>query len=110
MEKEKGIGLYDISIPCPEEIRLKKCYSYMPYTHWRIKRILKQEYNAGLAPIGGCRCSRVPDYKHSCRLVGCTTGSAIMEGIKPDTLRRFFAQKGFPQYDGESQGQDRGQP
>ena len=56
------------------------------------------------------RCSRVPDYKHSCRLVGCTTGSAIMEGIKPDTLRRFFAQKGFPQYDGESQGQDRGQP
>ena len=83
-------------------LKLHRVYTFQPYTHWRIKQILKQRYNAELIPIGGYKCSRVYNYRQSYRLVDCTTGRTIMEEVELDTLRRVFAKAGIPLHDENS--------
>lgn len=92
----------EIMIPEGCELKLRRVYTYQPYTHWRIKRILKQRYNAELIPIGGYKCNRVYNYRQSYRLVDSATGRTIMEEVRLDTLRCIFAKMGIPLHDGES--------
>lgn len=98
--EEKDID--EIVIPEDCELKLRRVYNYLPYTHWRIKRILKQRYNAKLIPIGSYKCNRIEGYKQRYRLVDCATGRIIRKEVKLDTLRRIFAKEGIPLHDKKS--------
>ena len=74
----------------------KRIYDYLPYTHHRIKEILKENCHCYLKPIGGYKCNRVPNYRQEYEIRDLTTDKVINERVNLDTLRRFFAKYDFP--------------
>lgn len=73
----------------------KRVYDYRNYTHWQLKRFLK-DMGLHLEPIGGYKCNRVPDYKQHYKVVEDKTGKVINPDITNYTLRVFFARRCFP--------------
>lgn len=72
-----------------------RVYDYRNYSHWQIKGFLK-DMGLHLEPIGGYKCNRVSNYKQHYRVVEDKTGKVINSDITNDTLRAFFARRGFP--------------
>lgn len=73
-----------------------RIYTFLPYTHWRIKEILKDHYNAHLVCIRGYKEGRYPGYRQHYNIYNNTTGNLIAEHIYLDGLRSFFARQNFP--------------
>lgn len=71
-------------------------YSYLPYSYWRIREILKDHYNAYLEEIIWYKCSRVPNYHQAYKIKNISTGNIIAENVVLDDLRRVFAKQDFP--------------
>ncbi len=80
----------------------QRVYSYLPYTHWRLKQLLNDYANCHLVPIGGYKCNRVPNYTQHYQIVENSTGKVINPDVTNDTLRCFFAVRGFPLHDEET--------
>lgn len=79
------------------EIRLHRIYDWIPYSHQRIKEILRENCNSYLVPYQGYKLGRnIPDYKQEYQIRDITTDKVINERVNLDTLRRFFAKYEFP--------------
>lgn len=74
----------------------KQVYTFLPYTHWRIKEILKYGFDYRLDPIGGYKCNRVPNYVQGYNLVDNATGKIIQENVHLDFFRKIFAKASIP--------------
>ena len=80
----------------PPHTGLHRVYTYLPYSHWRIKQILNDYYNAHLVCIRGYKEGRYPGYHQHYNIYDNTTGNLIAEHIYLDDLRSCFAKEDFP--------------
>ena len=72
-------------------------YTYLPYSHQRIKQLLMEQYGIELEYIHpGYKGGRYPGYVNSYRLKRADTGEIINPRVKLDWLRYFLAQEGHP--------------
>ena len=78
----------------------KQADNYLPYTHWRIKRILKNDYDCRLECICTYKGNRVPNYRCKYRLIQNYDNKVLVEGITMDNLRKLFTEEGYPLKDG----------
>lgn len=85
---------YDIILPA--DVKLHRVYDYLPYTHWRIKQILRDYYNARLKSVHAYKEGRYPGYKQRYYIYDISTGKLIRKDIRLDDLRRLFARQDFP--------------
>ena len=85
---------YDIEID--PNAGLHRVYDYLPYTHWHIKQILNDYYNAHLVCIRAYKEGRYAGYKQRYNIYDNDSGSLIRKNVRLDELRRLFAHKEFP--------------
>lgn len=72
-------------------------YDYLPYSHWRIKELMLEQYGIELEYIHpGYKGGRYPGYVNSYRLKWADTGEIINPRVKLDWLRYFLAHEGHP--------------
>lgn len=95
MNVEKKQGMDDADMDLGNGQKLHRVYDYLPYTHWQIKRLLKQ-LGMHLEPIGGYKCNRVPNYKQHYQLVEDATGRIVNPDITNDAIRKVFARLDIP--------------
>lgn len=84
-----------------ENATFRRVYDYLPYTHWRIKEILKVYFNAHLKCIRGYKEGRYPGYKQHYNIHDSSTGELIREHVYLDDLRHIFAGMDFPLHEPE---------
>ena len=77
-----------------ENPKLRRVYSYQPYSHWQIKKVLAS-WGIELIPIGGYKWNRGWDKQHYC-LVNKTTREVVNPNLTNYTLRLFMARKMIP--------------
>lgn len=83
---------------------LHRVYDWLPYTHQRIKRILKEKYNARLENIWqGYKANRRWGYVEIYQIISNADDSVICRQTTLDALRKYFASKDYPLYDEKSQ-------
>uniref|UniRef100_UPI00405757F1 hypothetical protein n=1 Tax=Acetatifactor sp. TaxID=1872090 RepID=UPI00405757F1 len=75
---------------------LHRVYDYLPYSHWRIKQILRDYYGARLVCVRAYKEGRYPGYKQRYYIYDIATGKLIRKDIRLDELRRLFAHEDFP--------------
>ena len=85
---------YDIILP--PDVQLHRVYDYLPYTHWRIKQILQDYFNAYLVRQRAYKEGRYPGYKQRYNIYAISSGKLIKKNVRLDDLRYFFASKEFP--------------
>lgn len=85
---------YDIILP--PDVTLHRVYDYLPYTHWRIKQLLRDYCGAYLVCIRAYKEGRYPGYKQRYNIHDIATDKLIRSNVRLDDLRRFFASKDFP--------------
>lgn len=84
-------------------MKLKRVYDYLPYSHWRIKRILEENFNYRLENLwAGYKGNRYSGYKEKYRLINNDTGEIVNPCITLDRIRHIFANAGIPLHDEES--------
>lgn len=95
--------MYEENEEFEEELDMGDCtglhliYDWLPYSHQRIKEILKEHCNAYLVPYRGYKLGRnIPNYKQNYEIRDITTDKVINERINLDALRKFFAKREFP--------------
>jgi len=85
---------YDIILP--PDVKLHRVYDFLPYSHWRIKQILRDYCGAYLVCIRAYKEGRYPGYKQRYNIYDISTDKLIRSNVRLDDLRRFFAGKDFP--------------
>ena len=76
---------------------LVRRYDYLPYSHWRIKQLMMEQYGIELEYIHpGYKGGRYPGYVNSYRLKWADTGEIINPRVKLESLRYFLAREGHP--------------
>ena len=85
---------YDIVLP--PDATFRRVYDFLPYTHWRLKQLLNDYYNAHLERIRAYKEGRYPGYRQRYNIYDNDTGKLIRSNVHLDDLRRFFASKDFP--------------
>lgn len=74
----------------------KKTYEYPPYSHQRIKGVLK-EWGYDMEWMNtGYKVSRIPGYKRKYRITESKTGQVVVEWVDLNSLRLFLAQHNVP--------------
>lgn len=96
MNDETNVYEEEDEIILPPHTGLHRVYTYLPYSHWRIKQILNDYYNAHLVCIRGYKEGRYPGYHQHYNIYDNTTGNLIAEHIYLDDLRSCFAKEDFP--------------
>lgn len=67
------------------------------YSFWRVKRILKTEYNYRLEKIyQGYKANRNPNYVELYNLIDNDTNSIILENITLNSLRKILTEENYP--------------
>ena len=85
----------DLERQFAEIASLVQCYDSLPYTPFRIKRILA-ELGCRMENIyQGYKANRRPGYCELYRIIRNTDGQIIHPCINLHTLRRFFARQGY---------------
>lgn len=75
-----------------------RAHNYIPYSHWRVKRILKEHFGCHMEKINGYKYNRThPETLY--RVIFTETGETLFEKVTLHQLRKFLAQKDFPQFD-----------
>lgn len=69
---------------------------FLPYSHWRIKEILKEDYHCELQPIGGYKCNRIPHYVQKYRLYDIDNQKVLLDRITLDAMRIHLTKQGYP--------------
>lgn len=85
-------------------MKLKQVYDYFPYNHWRIKRILEENFNYRLENIWQvykANCYK-DEYIERYRLIENGTDRIINPCITLDQIRRIFANADIPLYNEKS--------
>lgn len=83
--------------------KFKQVYDYLPYSHWRIKRILKENFNYRLEAIWqGYKASRYKGYVEKYRLIENDTDRIVNPCITLDQIRHIFANADIPLHDEKS--------
>lgn len=83
-----------------ENAKLTRIYDYLPYTFWRIQRILDQVYSCRLENIWqGYKANRRPRYQEIYKVISNYDDEVILNGVCLDTLRRLFARENIPLHD-----------
>lgn len=90
VEAEDDVIIFD------ENATLTRVYNYQPYSHWRIKEILREHYGAHLHAIGEYKANRVPGYSQRYNLINSETGEVLFENVRLDTFRYIFAKENYP--------------
>ncbi len=96
----------EIDVPLDEngELKFRRGYDYLPYTSGRIKRILKEHFNAELENIWfGYKGHRFEGYVEHYRVIDCNTKEVLNACATLDGLRRFLARNHFPLRDEKSE-------
>ncbi len=70
-----------------------------PYTFWRIKQILRDDYNISLEKVWGYKYRRGKCTSY--RLVSLTDGSVIVKETILDHLRILLTEEGYPLKDND---------
>ena len=97
---------FDIEVSLDEngELKFRRGYDYLPYTPDRIKRILKDCFNAELENIWfGYKGHRFEGYVEHYRVIDCDTKEVLNDYATLDGLRYFLARNHFPLYDHKSE-------
>lgn len=85
-----------------------RVYTYLPYTHWRLKEILSKYFNAYMVCIRGYKEGRYqPGYKQRYNIYLNGSGYLLGKNIHLNTLRCIFAEREFPLHEpdtGRNQG------
>lgn len=81
---------------------LIRVYDTLPYTPFRIKRILKNLGYQAENIYQGYKANRVPEYCEKYRLIRISDGEIINPKISLDGLRKIFAGLGYPLEDEKS--------
>lgn len=67
------------------------------YSFWRVKRILKTEYNYRLEKIyQAYKANRNPNYVELYNLIDNDTNSIILENITLNSLRKILTEENYP--------------
>lgn len=70
---------------------------YINYSFWRIKRILKEDYNNRLENIWqGYKANRRPNYVERYNLIDNETNDIILSNITLNSLRKVLTEEGYP--------------
>lgn len=76
---------------------------YPPYSFWRIKRILEQDYDCRLEKVGqGYKANRRAGYTERYNLIRNSDNKILLEWIKLDGLRKVLGEAGYPLHDEKS--------
>lgn len=86
----------DETLEFKENAKFTRVYDYLPYSHWRIKQILNNYYNAHLVCIRGYKEGRYAGYKQHYNIYANGTNRLISEHVYLYDLRCIFARNGFP--------------
>lgn len=74
----------------------KRIYDWLPYSHHRIKQILRDYYGMRIERVRAYKEGRYPGYKQRYYLYDNTTGELIRKNVRLDAFRCLFASKEFP--------------
>lgn len=81
----------------------KRKKDYPPYSFWRIKRILEQDYDCRLENVcQGYKANRQKGYTKRYNLVHNSDNKVLADFIKLDALRKVLGEAGYPLYDEKS--------
>lgn len=70
-----------------------RCY---PYSHQRVKQILRDDYHYDLQPLWGYKSNRIPPYVTKYRLVNMDTGETLLEFVTLNAIRIQLTKEGYP--------------
>ena len=88
--------IHDPGSPFDGVTGITRHYGYLPYTHHRIKQIMR-DLGIEMMWMHPYKCGRYHGYKRRYKLLDIETGEAISETwFSNDDLRYFLAQMGFP--------------
>lgn len=87
---------YEEENPFGADPKFHKVCTYLPYTHWRIKQILNDDFNAYLVCIRGYKEGRYPGYKQRYNVYLKGSDYLLGTNIHLDTLRSIFAEMDIP--------------
>lgn len=80
-----------------EDPKFHRVYTYLPYSHWRLKEILHNYFNAHMVCIRGYKEGRYqPGYKQRYNIYLNGSDYLLAKNIHLDSLRCVFAERGFP--------------
>lgn len=73
---------------------------YLPYSFWRIKRILSRDYHCRLENIWqGYKANRRPGYCELYRVINENTDEVVIEKATLNGLRIVLTKEGYPLHD-----------
>lgn len=72
----------------------------IPYTFWRIQRILKRDYHYRMEKIQqGYKANRSPYYREYYRIINMDTDELVCPKASLNGLRDLLTQEGYPLHD-----------
>ncbi len=84
----------DIVIEIPDDVQLHLVHVYLPYSHQRIKQILRDYFNCRLERYWqGYKANRRPGYCEIYAIVNNSTNEIIFKKVTLEQLRYVLAEK-----------------
>ncbi len=72
----------------------------LPYSFWRIQRILKRDYHYRMENIWqGYKANRRPNYYELYRIIDEDTNTVVVEKATLNGLRRLLTEENYPLHD-----------
>ena len=96
---------FEIDVPLDDNgnLKFRRGYDYLPYSQWRIKRVLKAYLNAYLKnrPVG-YKGNRYPGFVERYDIVDCDTDEVLYSNLTLYAICRVFASCNIPLHDDKS--------
>ena len=86
---EKGENMY----------RQSNAHKCLPYSHQRVKQILRDYYHYRLKPVGGYKANRRYGYVQKYHVIDTDTGETILEWVTLNAIRIVLTEEGFPLFE-----------
>lgn len=68
----------------------------LPYSHQRVKEILREDYHYILKPVGGYKANRRFGYVQKYHIMDDDTGDTIAKWVTLNAIRIILTQEGYP--------------
>lgn len=106
-DEEQGVKKKKYIIPeeieLEEGLQLRRVYDWLPYTYWRILRVMKELGWDMIQIWQGYKANRRPGYCEKYRIVEHETGRVIREEVTIYQIQKAFAHEEVPLEDKQTE-------
>lgn len=76
--------------------RQSNAHKCLPYSHQRVKQILRDDYHCELLPLWGYKSNRIPPYVRRYNLIDMDTRETLLKSITMNAIRIQLTKENYP--------------